>query len=177
MLDLSSKWHVNPCGSFCYIPKGANSIFIRADLFSEQRHFFFYIELSLWSRILFYFRYASIFAMVINVFLCAQKSLICLARSVLTSRALTFTTLWANSADDNWWYFSYFSQKTGFDISCKLSPMETICMKCQNCFLEKIRKQDCLQWRQIAWNVKLVFWEKMRKIYQYVVWWKFNPEC
>ena len=25
--------------------------------------------------------------------------------------------------------FSYFSQKTGFDISCKLSPKETICMK------------------------------------------------
>ena len=30
-----------------------------------------------------------------------------------------------------WCYFSYFSQKTGFDISCKLSPKETICMKCQ----------------------------------------------
>ena len=27
--------------------------------------------------------------------------------------------------------FSYFSKKTGFDSSCKLSPMETICMKCQ----------------------------------------------
>ena len=40
----------------------------------------------------------------------------------------------------NWWYFSYFSQKTGFDISCKLSPLETICMKCQSCFLSKIRK-------------------------------------
>ena len=25
-----------------------------------------------------------------------------------------------------------FSQKTGLDISCKLSPVETICMKCQN---------------------------------------------
>ena len=46
--------------------------------------------------------------------------------------------------------FSYFSQKTGFYISCKLSPLETICMKCQNlisgenkknisiCFLLKI---------------------------------------
>ena len=31
---------------------------------------------------------------------------------------------------------SYFSQKTGFDISCKLSPMETICMKCQILFSE-----------------------------------------
>ena len=27
--------------------------------------------------------------------------------------------------------FSYFSQKTGFDISCKLSQLEMICMKCQ----------------------------------------------
>ena len=26
---------------------------------------------------------------------------------------------------------SHFSQKTGFDISCKLSPMKTICMTCQ----------------------------------------------
>ena len=42
-------------------------------------------------------------------------------------------TLWANSADDKL-VFSYFSQKTGFDISCKLSPQETICMKCQILF-------------------------------------------
>ena len=33
-----------------------------------------------------------------------------------------------------------FSQKTGFDISCKLSPLETICMKCQIVFSGKIRK-------------------------------------
>ena len=37
--------------------------------------------------------------------------------------------------------FSYFSQKTWFDISCKLSPMETISMKCQILFSgQKIRK-------------------------------------
>ena len=29
---------------------------------------------------------------------------------------------------------AYFLQKTGFDISCKLSPMGTICMKCQILF-------------------------------------------
>ena len=41
----------------------------------------------------------------------------------------------------HWWYFSYFSQKTGFAISCKLSPLETICMKCQILFSrEKKRK-------------------------------------
>ena len=31
-------------------------------------------------------------------------------------------------------------QKTGFDISCKLSPMETICMKCQIQFSGKNKK-------------------------------------
>ena len=40
----------------------------------------------------------------------------------------------------NWWYFSYSSQKTGFDISCKLSPLETICMKCQNMFFGENKK-------------------------------------
>ena len=33
-------------------------------------------------------------------------------------------------------FFSYFSQKTRFDISCKLSPLETICMKCQGMLSE-----------------------------------------
>ena len=35
---------------------------------------------------------------------------------------------------------TYFSQKTGFDISCKLSPLETFCMKCQNLFSGKNKK-------------------------------------
>ena len=39
-----------------------------------------------------------------------------------------------------WRCFSYFSQKTRLDISCKLSPMETICMKCQILFSEKNKK-------------------------------------
>ena len=34
-------------------------------------------------------------------------------------RMLTFTTLWGNSAVDILVIFSYFSQKTGFDISYK----------------------------------------------------------
>ena len=37
-------------------------------------------------------------------------------------------------------YFSYFPQETGFDISCKLSPLETICMKCQTLFSGKNKK-------------------------------------
>ena len=43
------------------------------------------------------------------------------------------------SADDNEIFF-LFSQKTGFDISCKLSPKETICMKCQNPVFWKNKK-------------------------------------
>ena len=35
-------------------------------------------------------------------------------------------------------YFSYFPQETGFDISCKLSSMESNYIKCQTCFLWKI---------------------------------------
>ena len=41
----------------------------------------------------------------------------------------TVTTLWANSADDTLMILFLFSQEIGFDISCKCSPMETICMK------------------------------------------------
>ena len=38
-------------------------------------------------------------------------------------------------------FFSdFFPQKTGFDISCKLSPMETICMYCQTPFSRKDKK-------------------------------------
>ena len=44
------------------------------------------------------------------------------------------------SADDILEYFSYFSQKTTFDISCKLSTVKTICMKCQILFSWKNKK-------------------------------------
>ena len=44
------------------------------------------------------------------------------------------------SANGNLKYFSYFSQKIGFDISCKLSPEETICMKHQSLFSGKNKK-------------------------------------
>ena len=46
--------------------------------------------------------------------------------------ALTLTTLWTNSADDKLVIiFLFFPENTGFDILCKLSPLETICIKCQ----------------------------------------------
>ena len=41
------------------------------------------------------------------------------------------------SADDILKHYSYCSQKTGFDTSCKLSPRETISMKCQILFSGK----------------------------------------
>ena len=37
-------------------------------------------------------------------------------------------------------YFSYFSKETGFDISCKLSPLETFCMNYQILFSGKSKK-------------------------------------
>ena len=44
------------------------------------------------------------------------------------------------SADDMMTHFSYFPQKTGFDISCKSSPVETIGMKCQILLSAKNKK-------------------------------------
>ena len=40
----------------------------------------------------------------------------------------------------NWKYFSDLAQKTGFDISCKLSPWKTVCMKYQNPISGKNKK-------------------------------------
>ena len=48
-----------------------------------------------------------------------------------------------------------FLRKIGFDISCKLSPKETICMNCQSVFSEK----------------------KIRKVFQSVICWNFYPVC
>ena len=44
---------------------------------------------------------------------------------------LPFATLCAISTGYKLVIFFLFSQNTGFDISCKLSPSETICIKCQ----------------------------------------------
>ena len=44
------------------------------------------------------------------------------------------------SAHDIVQYFCYFAQKTGFDSSCKLSTMETICMECRILFSGKDKK-------------------------------------
>ena len=53
---------------------------------------------------------------------------------------LRFSTLGENFRRQHFKIFSYFSQKTGFDSSCKLSPFYTICMKCQILFSGEKRK-------------------------------------
>ena len=54
-------------------------------------------------------------------------------------RRLTFSTFTAYSADDISMMSLIFSQITGFDISCKMSPM-AICIKCQILFSGKYKK-------------------------------------
>ena len=53
---------------------------------------------------------------------------------------LAFTILWVNSFDDRLMIIFRFTQKTGFDISCKLSLLEIVCMNCQNLFSKKNKK-------------------------------------
>ena len=54
---------------------------------------------------------------------------------------VTFIALWANLAADKLTiFFLIFSQKIGFGNSCRLSPMETICIKCQSLLSRKNNK-------------------------------------
>ena len=52
----------------------------------------------------------------------------------------TFTSLWYIQQTTNWWYFSYFSKKIDFDISCELCSKETIRLNVKTYFLEKRKK-------------------------------------
>ena len=69
-----------------------------------------------------------------------RKKLKALSAAVVISTLTSTLTisLGDNSADNK--LITFFSQKTGFDISCKLSPLETICMKCQSLFSGKNNK-------------------------------------
>ena len=68
---------------------------------------------------------------------------------------LTFTTLWASSAEDKLGHISYFPQKTGLDISCKFYSLENIFMKCQILFSgKKIRKYFNISSAKISKSVK-----------------------
>ena len=82
----------------------------------------------------------------------------------LSKLLLTFPTLWAISADDKLIiFFSYFSQKTGVGIPCKLSPLGTICMNCQNLFSGK--------------NNKNISKSHLLKILPRVLWVKFSQSA
>ena len=52
---------------------------------------------------------------------------------LITNEIIKLTMLWTTEP----WYFSYFPQKIGSDISCKLSPIEKICMEFQSQFSEE----------------------------------------
>ena len=52
---------------------------------------------------------------------------------------IIFIALWANSAADKLMIL-VFPEKTGSDISCKLSPAEPLSMKFQNLFCGKSKK-------------------------------------
>ena len=57
----------------------------------------------------------------------------------------------------------HFFQKTGFDFSCKLSPMKTICMKSQIQFSGKNKKNILnMLFAEFAWRVVrlIVFWHR-----------------
>ena len=58
---------------------------------------------------------------------------------------MAFITLRVNSADDKWMKYLLLYQKRGFDISCKLSPVETIHEKRKLTFGINISKCRLLQ--------------------------------
>ena len=61
---------------------------------------------------------------------------------------------------------------TGFDISCTMSSLWYVSYFPQK--QDLIFHANCLQF---AWNVKTCFLGKIRKIFQYIVCWKFYHEC
>ena len=67
---------------------------------------------------------------------CYERYLVCLNinkknPNVCKASRITLSTLGKTSADGILKYISYFTKKTGFDISCKLSSLKAICMKCK----------------------------------------------
>ena len=78
---------------------------------------------------------------------------------LLLCTILTFSMLLADSADDKLMtFFLILCVKIGFDILCKLSPKETICMKCQILFSRKnkknISKCHLLLFVPSMWSIK-----------------------
>ena len=59
-------------------------------------------------------------------------------------------------AEDGFKCHCYFSQKIGFDILCKLSPEQTVCMKCQSLF-SHLSSAEFAQ-RKVKVNLSCFLW-------------------
>ena len=70
-----------------------------------------------------------------------------------TSQSNMANVLWGFLISTTYWHYLFFFRKQvlTFDTSCKLSPFETVCMKCQNLFSGKNKKNVC-------WNVYSACW-------------------
>ena len=60
-------------------------------------------------------------------------------------------------------HFEIFFLLSGFDISCKLSSGETICMKCQSLFFWKKQKNKQNKQQKKQQQKTTVFWEKNKE--------------
>ena len=87
---------------------------------------------------------------------------------------LTFTTLMANSADDKSVIFFLFFPKNRIRHFMQIVSKKK---KIFFLFFPENRIWHFMQIVSIAWNVKSCFLWKVRKIFQYLVCWKFYPEC
>ena len=78
--------------------------------------------------------------------------------------SFTSTTLLADSVDDKWWHFSYFSKKIGFDVSCKLRrQIYGIFLLFPEYRIWHFRK--VISRRQFAWYAKSCFLGRIRNLW------------
>ena len=100
---------------------------------------------------------STLFEKMQTLITCYIPQLLIWVNSLLRYVRILNTALWVKFAAEDIlnWYFSYFSQETGFGISCKLSPLETICMKCQNLFSGK-NKQNIINLLSAVFALRVV---------------------
>ena len=92
--------------------------------------------------------------------------------------AVAVSLRWASCGPWASCFFYYFSQKTGFDISCKLSDLETVCMIYQNLFSRKniwiCRLQKILP-RVLSFKNRLVFFSDWLHLKFFWTWVTSDP--
>ena len=82
-----------------------------------------------------------------------------------TSTGLILKAPITTAADDNIFYFFYFSEKTSLDISCESSAWQMIHMKCQDLFSLKNKKKKnfldvvCNKFCLALYRLKLIFFK------------------